>query len=218
MQTVFDAGRAAESPAPPEILVRELGRVSYEGAWHAMRSFTAARTPITADELWLLEHPPVYTVGVAGRAVHLPKSDNGIAVVHTDRGGQITFHGPGQLVVYLLLDMKRRALTVRPLVRAMEGAVIDLLAEYAIAAESRPEAPGVYVRSAKIAAVGLRVTRGCCYHGLALNVDMDLSPFHAIDPCGYPGLAVSQLRDLGVSDSVSAAGARLLPHLRSRLT
>ncbi len=169
------------------VLVRRLGRVEYEPTWRAMRSFTTSRGPDTADEIWLLEHPPVYTLGVSARHAHLPRSANGIAIVPIDRGGQITYHGPGQLVAYLLLDMKRRGLTVRPLVRAMEQAVIDLLGTYGIAAQARAEAPGVYVGTAKIAAVGLRVTRGCCYHGLALNVDVDPSPFHRIDPCGYPG-------------------------------
>lgn len=184
---------------PPPLVVKRLGVVEYEPTWRAMQAFTAARTPETPDEIWLLQHPPIYTLGVAGREAHLPRGRDDIPVIRIDRGGQITYHGPGQVVAYLLLDMKRRGLTVRPLVRRMEGAVIDSLADYGISAAGRVEAPGVYVGAAKIAALGLRVTRGCCYHGLALNVDMDLSPFNAIDPCGYPGLSVTQLKDLGVA-------------------
>jgi lipoyl(octanoyl) transferase len=178
-----------------------------------MQAFTAARDPSTRDEIWLLEHAPVYTLGIAGRDAHRPRGRDDIPVIRTDRGGQITYHGPGQLVAYVLLDMKRRRLAVRPLVRLLEGSVIDLLREYGIDAANRIEAPGVYVGNAKIAALGLRVTRGGCYHGLALNVDMDLSPFQVIDPCGYPGLSVTQLRDLGVSDDVEIVGERLLHHL-----
>jgi lipoyl(octanoyl) transferase len=200
-------------PDTPSIIVRELGRAAYEPTWRAMQAYTAARAPETPDELWLLEHPPVYTVGVAGRAAHLPRIDCEIPVVKTDRGGQITYHGPGQIVAYLLLDLKRRGLAVRPLVTRMEAAVIDLLADYGIPAAARPDAPGVYVGAAKVAALGLRVTRGCCYHGLALNVDMNLSPFHGIDPCGYPGLAVTQLRELGVADDLERVSARLAGHL-----
>ena len=174
-----------------------------------MQSFTASRTAETPDELWLVQHPPVYTLGVAGRLEHLPHERQDIPVVRTDRGGQITYHGPGQIVAYVLLDMRRRHLTIRPLVRKLETAVIDLLDDYGTTAAGRPEAPGVYVGDAKIAALGLRVTRGCCYHGLALNVDMDLSPFNEIDPCGYPGLAVTQLRDLGVLDSIETVGEKL---------
>jgi lipoyl(octanoyl) transferase len=192
------------------LVVRHLGTAAYEPTWHAMQSFTAARTPETSDELWALQHPPVYTVGVAGRAQHLPRGRDDIPVVRIDRGGQITYHGPGQIVVYVLLDMKRRGLTVRPLVRRLEQAVIDLLHDYGISATGRVDAPGVYVGAAKIAALGLRVTRGCCYHGLALNVDMDLSPFEVIDPCGYPGLAVTQLRDLGVIESLDTVMKRLV--------
>jgi len=189
--------------------VRRLGRVEYEATWRAMQAYTSARSSDSPDELWVLEHAPVYTLGIAGRDEHLPRAANGIPVVRTDRGGQITYHGPGQVVIYLLLDMRRRNLSVRPLVRIMERAVIDLLAAYGVEAEGRSEAPGVYVRGAKVAALGLRVRNGCCYHGLAFNVDMDLSPFHAIDPCGYPGLAVTQARDLGIGDDVATLGRRL---------
>ena len=200
-----------------ELRVRRLGRTEYESTWHAMQEFTARRGSEGADELWLTEHAPVYTLGVAGRAAHLPRTDNGIPVVKVDRGGQITYHGPGQVVAYLLLDMRRRGLTVRPLVRMMEHAVIDLLAGYGIAAEGRTEAPGVYVGGAKIAALGLRIRNGRCYHGLAFNVDMDLSPFHAIDPCGYSGLAVTQARDLGIADGAELLGEKLVDHLLKKL-
>lgn len=203
--------------AQPALLLRRLGRVDYEPTWRAMQAFTAQRDAHTPDELWVLEHPPVYTLGIAGKAEHLPRTDNGIPVVRIDRGGQITYHGPGQVVIYLLLDMRRRGLSVRPLVRRMEQAVIDLLAESAVAAQGRLDAPGVYVNGAKIAALGLRIRNGCCYHGLALNVDMDLSPFHAINPCGYPGLEVTQMRDLGIAASPELAGARLIQHLMRTL-
>jgi lipoyl(octanoyl) transferase len=193
----------------PALRVKELGLAAYEPTWRAMQAFSTTRTSETRDEMWLVQHPPVYTLGIAARPLHLPRVDNGIAVVRTDRGGQITYHGPGQVVVYLLLDMKRRGLTVRPLVRLMEGAVIDLLRDYGISARHRIEAPGVYVDDAKIAAVGLRISRGCCYHGLALNVDMDLSPFFAIDPCGYPGLTVTQLAGLGVNESFEVVTQKL---------
>ncbi|MDH5534662.1 MAG: lipoyl(octanoyl) transferase LipB [Betaproteobacteria bacterium] len=197
-------------PAP---FVRQLGRVEYEPTWRAMQKFTAARGPESADEIWLLEHPPVYTIGVAGKAEHLPRVANGIPVVRVDRGGQITYHGPGQIVAYVLLDMRRLGITVRRLVRGLEGAVIDLLGDYGVRAVGSVEAPGVYVGAAKIAALGLRIRNGCCYHGLALNVDMDLTPFHAINPCGYPGLDVAQIRDLGVSDSQELVGRKLTQNL-----
>jgi lipoyl(octanoyl) transferase len=203
----------ADIAATPDLAIKHLALVEYEPTWRAMQAFTSARTSDTLDELWVLEHPPVYTVGIAGRGVHLPRERRDIPVVRIDRGGQITYHGPGQIVVYLLLDMKRRGITVRPLVRLMETAVIDSLADFGIAAAGRVEAPGVYVGDAKIAALGLRVSRGCCYHGLALNVDMDLSPFTDIDPCGYPGLTVTQLRDLGVDASPELVARKLTQHL-----
>lgn len=207
------ASAAIESPR-----VRHLGLVPYAPTLAQMREFTARRDAATRDELWLLEHPPVYTVGIAGRDEHLPRIDNGIPVERIDRGGQITYHGPGQLVLYLLLDLRRRGLSVRPLVRRMEQAVVQLLAGHGIVAEGRAEAPGVYVGAAKIAALGLRVRNGCCYHGLALNVDVDLAPFHAINPCGYPGLAVTRLRDLGVTDSREHIGERLIQCMMENLT
>ena len=195
------------------IKINRLGLLDYESSWRAMQNYTARRDAGSPDELWLLQHPSVYTLGVAGRSAHLPRIANGIPVVKVDRGGQITYHGPGQVVIYLLLDLQRRALTVRQLVRLMELSVIGLLAELGISATGRVEAPGVYVDNAKIAALGLRVRRGCCYHGLALNVDMDLAPFRAIDPCGYPGLEVTQMRDLGIMDSPDAVGERLVDHM-----
>jgi lipoyl(octanoyl) transferase len=192
------------------MLIKSLGRTEYGAAYDAMRHFTQERGARTADELWLTEHPPVYTVGMAGRAEHFPRApERGIPVVRIDRGGQITYHGPGQAVAYVLLDLQRRSLTVRRLVTLLEQAVIDLLAGYNVAASRKPGAPGVYVDEAKIAALGLRVRRGCCYHGLALNVDMDLSPFHAIDPCGYPGLKVTQARALGIADDLEQVSRRL---------
>jgi lipoyl(octanoyl) transferase len=195
------------------IVVRSLELVDYESTLGAMRSFTAVRQADTPDEIWLLEHRPVYTLGIATRRTHLPRDARDIKIVQSDRGGQITYHGPGQVVAYLLLDMKRRHLSVRPLVRLMEEAMIKLLLEYGISASNRVEAPGVYVGDAKIGAVGLRVTRGCCYHGIALNVDMDLSPFKAIDPCGFADLAVTQLKDLGVRASVRHVSDKLATHL-----
>ena len=197
--------------------VRELGRVEYESTWRAMQAYTDRRAPDTADEIWVLEHPPVYTLGVAGREQHLPRVANGIPVVRTDRGGQITYHGPGQTVIYLLLDLRRRGLTVRPLVRLMEQAVIDWLGRHGIAGEGRADAPGVYVRGAKIAALGLRIRNGCSYHGLALNVSMDLAPFHAIDPCGYSGLEVTQASELGIVGDAARAGRELARVLLEKL-
>lgn len=205
----------AHSPLPiaGEFLVRRLGLADYETTWHRMRDFTMARTADTPDELWSVEHAPVYTLGVAAKPEHLPRTDNGIPLVRTDRGGQITFHGPGQIVVYTLLDLRRRNLGVRTLVRRLEQAVIELLQGYRIDANGREDAPGVYVAGAKIAALGLRIRNGCCYHGLSLNVDMDLAPFAAINPCGYPGLEVTQLRDLGVCDPAGAVAEKLLDRL-----
>jgi lipoyl(octanoyl) transferase len=181
-----------------------------------MREFTAHRTHETPDELWLCEHPPVFTQGLAGKPEHLLR-DIGIPVVKIDRGGQITYHGPGQVIAYLLLDIRRRGLTIRGLVARMEQAVIDLLAEYGVGGERLAGAPGVYVDGAKIAALGLKVKNGCCYHGLALNVDMDLSPFAAINPCGYAGMAVTQLRELCAATDTQQVRERLAAHLERTL-
>lgn len=195
-------------------LLRHLGRVDYEPTWRAMQDFTAGRGADTPDEIWLLEHPPVFTLGMAGKREHL-LADIGVPVVPIDRGGQVTYHGPGQVVAYLLLDLRRRGYGVRELVRRIEQAVIGLLGDYGVAGARLAGAPGVYVRQAaaksppapllqrgegmgelaKIAALGLRVKGGCTYHGLALNVDLDLAPYRAINPCGYAGMAVTRLRD-----------------------
>lgn len=197
---------------PQPLVVKHLGLVEYEPTWRAMQAFTAARTADTPDEIWLLQHPPVFTLGMAGKREHL-LTDIGVPVVAIDRGGQITYHGPGQVVIYLLLDLKRCGFGIKELVRRMEQAIIDVLATYAIAAERLPGAPGVYVAGAKIAALGLRVKNGCTYHGLSLNVDMDLTPFHAINPCGYAGMAVTQIRDLSARAAVHEAGDGLLASL-----
>lgn len=216
--SIAAAPTAATAPRlAPEVRVRQLGRTDYLPTWRAMQEFTAQRAADTADELWLSEHPPVYTLGVAGRAAHLPRVANGIPVIKVDRGGQITYHGPGQIVLYVLLDLRRRGLPVRPLVRLMEDAVIDLLAAYGVAAAGSLEAPGVYVNGAKVAALGLRIRDGRSYHGLAFNVDMDLSPFHVIDPCGYSGLAVTQARDLGITKSRELLADKLVHLLLERL-
>ncbi|ATE62166.1 lipoyl(octanoyl) transferase LipB [Thauera sinica] len=199
------------------MIVKRLGRVDYEPALEAMRVFTAQRTGSTPDELWLLEHPPVYTLGQAGRPEHLLQNPAAIPLVHIDRGGQITYHGPGQLVAYLLVDLPRRRLKVRGLVTLMEQAVIDTLADYGLAAGRKEGAPGVYVDGAKIAALGLRVRNGCCYHGLSLNVDMDLTPFGWINPCGYEGLRTVQMKDFGIAETVPGAGETLLAHLQRLL-
>ena len=197
-------------------MIRQLGRVDYEPTWRAMQAFTAQRTQgdeATPDELWLCEHPPVFTQGLAGKPEHLLR-DIGIPVVKIDRGGQITYHGPGQIVCYLLLDLKRRGLTVKTLVNRMEQAVIDLLAEQGVAAGRKAGAPGVYVGDAKIAALGLKVKRNCCYHGLALNIAMDLTPFAAINPCGYAGMAVTQLSAFVPHASMGKVGAKLAVQLQ----
>lgn len=198
------------------MLVRNLGRTDYTATWLAMREFTAQRTTATLDELWLTEHAPVYTVGLNRKDLCLPLRQD-IPLVHTDRGGKITYHGPGQVVIYLLLDLARRRLAVRGLVVAMESAVISLLAEYGVIATSRQEAPGVYVDGRKIASIGLRLKYGCCYHGLSINVDMDLTPFSAIDPCGYRGLEVTQTHDLGIDADAATLSARLTSLLDEQL-
>lgn len=198
------------------MIVRSLGRVEYEPTWQAMRRFTDERTPDTEDELWLLEHPPVYTLGMAADRAHVLDVGD-VPLVQTDRGGQVTYHGPGQLVAYPLLDLRRNGLTVRGLVMLLEQCVIDLLAAEGIEALGRRDAPGVYVRGSKIAALGLRVRRGASYHGLALNVDLDAAPFARINPCGMAGLAVTSLRALGVSWTVAETGRRFAERLAARL-
>ena len=198
------------------VVVRRLGLADYATTYDAMRSFTAGRGPETPDELWIVEHPPVYTLGQAGKPEHILR-DVGIPVVPIDRGGQVTYHGPGQVVVYLLLDLTRRKLKVRELVSAIEQAVIDLLGDHGVTAERHAGAPGVYVGEAKIAVLGLRIRHGCSYHGVSLNVDMDLSPFDAINPCGYPGLKVIQTKDLNLPLTAHKAGEQLCQHLLQQL-
>lgn len=198
----------AARSAPGAIRSKRLGLADYLPTYVAMRRFTEARDAETPDELWILEHPPVYTAGMAARSEHFPRRP-GIPLARTDRGGQITYHGPGQAVVYTLVDLARRGLGVRAMVRLIEQAVIDELDARGVRSELRRGAPGVYVEGAKIAALGLRVRRGCCYHGVALNVDMDLAPFSEIDPCGYPGLAVTQTSTLAVKAGVEELGDSL---------
>ena len=203
--------------SPPfSLAVKYLGLVDYVPTWRAMQEFTAQRAAHTPDELWLLQHPPVYTLGLAGKREHILRAST-IPIVGVDRGGQVTYHGPGQVVGYVLLDLKRRGYGVRELVQRLEQALIDLLDGYGVQAARRAKAPGVYVAEHKIAALGLRIKRGMSYHGLALNVDMDLAPFQAINPCGYEGLEVTQLRALGVEDSVDTVACRLAAQLEMKL-
>lgn len=192
--------------------VLNLGQSRYDSVFEAMRAYTEARDAATEDQIWLTEHDPVFTQGQAGKAEHLLMPGD-IPVVQTDRGGQVTYHGPGQVVLYTLVDLGRRGIRVRDFVCLLEQAVIDLLAAHAVHAARRPGAPGVYVDGAKVAALGIRVARGCAFHGLALNIDMDLAPFEAIDPCGYPGLRVTQTRDLGVALTPAQAGGALAAQL-----
>ncbi len=196
----------------PTLIIKRLGRVAYEPTWRAMQAANKARAADTADELWLLEHPPVFTLGLAGKACHL-LAPGDIDVVKIDRGGQVTYHGPGQLVVYLLLDLRRLNFGVKELVNRIEQSVIDLLGEYAVESQRLAGMPGVYVGHAKIAAIGLRVANHATFHGLSLNIDMDLEPFSRINPCGYPGLRVTQLTDcaahIGGEDKMSVIADRL---------
>jgi lipoyl(octanoyl) transferase len=204
---------ARQHPGP---VLKRLGRVEYPEALEAMRRFTRTRDAHTPDELWLLEHPPVYTLGQGADATHGPRRGD-IPVLRVERGGEVTYHGPGQVVLYTLVDLGRRAIRVRDFVCLLEQAVIDLLALHGVRAERRPGAPGVYANGAKVAALGIRVARGRAFHGLALNVDMDLAPFEAIDPCGYPGLRVTQTRDLGIALTPAQAGAALAARLEEGL-
>ena len=205
--------RAHDRPAP---IIRHLGRVDYHSTWQRMQQFTDARTALSADELWFLEHPAVFTLGLTGRREHL-LAPGDIPIVHSDRGGQVTYHGPGQLVVYALLDLRRAGLGVRELVTALEQSVVRYAAELGITAMAKPQAPGVYVAGRKLASVGIRIRRRASYHGLALNVNMDLEPFQRINPCGYPGLAMTQLADLAPVADVEAAAAGLRPHVLGAL-
>jgi len=196
------------------VRVVSMGLSPYEPTLAAMREFTARRSADTPDELWLLEHPPVYTLGLAADAAHGPKAGGTIPVVQVERGGEITYHGPGQVVLYTLVDLARRGIKVKQFVAMLEQSVIDLLDTRA---ERKRGAPGIYVNGAKIAALGIRVSRGCAFHGLALNVDMDLTPFSAINPCGFPGLQVTQTRDLGIKDGKDVLGANLAAILVGKL-
>jgi lipoyl(octanoyl) transferase len=193
-------------------VLRWLGRVDYEPTWRAMQAFTEARDSATIDEIWFLEHPPVFTLGMNAAREHV-LAPGEIPLVQIDRGGQVTYHGPGQLVVYPLLDVRRSALGVRQLVMALENAVIALAAQWNIEAEGRRDAPGIYVAGRKLASIGLRIRRGCSYHGLAFNVAMDLEPFGRINPCGYRGLQVTDLRSLGVTLDLRTAAQLLAPQL-----
>jgi lipoyl(octanoyl) transferase len=193
-------------------IARWRGRVEYEPTWRAMQAFTESRDALTPDEIWFLEHPPVYTLGLAGKPEHL-LAPGSIPVVPIDRGGQVTYHGPGQLVVYPLIDVRRLGIGVRALVSALEAAIVDAVAERGVDAYPRAEAPGVYVQGRKLASIGLRIRRGATYHGLALNVGMDLEPFTRINPCGYVGLEVTDLARLAAPISLPAMATILLPHL-----
>jgi lipoyl(octanoyl) transferase len=204
------------SSSKPAILVRHLGRTDYTQTWLAMQQFNADRTPSTADEVWVTEHFPVYTLGLNRQGVRLPNASD-IPLVMTDRGGKITYHGPGQLIIYPLLDLKRHGLSVRKLVSVLENSVIAWLAEYGVQAQAKSNAPGVYVQEAKIAALGLRIKNNGSYHGLSVNVAMDLSPFGAIDPCGYAGLAVTQTQELGLQLTLSQAAEQLTAKLVKQL-
>jgi lipoyl(octanoyl) transferase len=203
------------------LIIRRLGVSEFEAISLAMQTFTATRTGSTPDEVWLTEHPPVYTLGLNRKNVRQPMRDD-IAVINTDRGGKITYHGPGQVIIYVLLDLTRRKLNIRSLVSLLENTVIELLADYDVSATSQKEAPGVYVQLkdaeiAKIASLGLRIKNNCCYHGLSLNVEMDLTPFEAIDPCGYAGLKVIKTKDLGITENTQTLGELLVQKLTAKL-
>ena len=208
---------AAEFPRQPDVEFRALGRREFEPVWRAMQRYTDERGPGTPDQIWFTEHPPVFTLGLNASRKHL-LAPGDIPVIQTDRGGQVTYHGPGQLMVYPLLDLRRAALGVRDLVTALERSVIDLLAESAVEASTRAGAPGVYVRNRKIASVGLRVRRGASYHGMALNVDVDLEPFSRINPCGFEGLEMTDFVRLGLAGDLNSVASglqmHLLPHLK----
>ncbi len=209
------------------LLVKRLGLVDYESTYQAMREFTQARSSDTPDEIWLLEHPPVFTLGLAGDPSNLHSPSSQIPLVQVDRGGEITYHGPGQIVMYLLLDLRRLGIFVKELVFRIEQALIDTLADYGIAAERHPGAPGIYIAQAqgiateywgsKIAALGLKVSKGCSYHGLALNVETDLNAFARIHPCGYEGLRTIDMQTLGIKDNIEIISQTLLGHLQKQL-
>lgn len=197
-------------------VIQYLGVCQYNETWDAMRQFVAERAADSADEIWIVQHHPVFTLGLAGRSEHV-LAPGDIPVIHCDRGGQVTYHGPGQVIAYTMLDLKRLGIGPKALVRRIEQSVIALLASYDIVGVRKPGAPGVYVNGAKIAALGLRIRRGYTYHGVAINVDMDLSPFERIDPCGYAGLEVTQLSKLAAIDSVSVVEHALEKQLRAHI-
>jgi lipoyl(octanoyl) transferase len=206
-----------QDPGAPALpLVKYLGLTEHAATFVAMQAFTAARGAATPDEIWITEHPPVYTLGLAGKPEHVLNPQN-IPVVPIDRGGQVTYHGPGQVVAYLLIDLRRRDLKVRELVALIEDALLATLADYGVAAHRREGMPGVYVENAKIAALGLKIRNGCSYHGASLNVAMDLAPFFGINPCGYEGLATAQLSQFVADANVLEAGRRLAAHLLAAL-
>lgn len=201
---------------PADLVIKRLGLVEYEPTWHDMQAFTDRRDAQTADEIWLLQHPPVYTLGLNGSPEHLLAPAD-IPVINIDRGGQVTYHGPGQLVVYPMIDLRRQSLGVRELVSALEQSVIDLAANHGIDAQARADAPGVYVAGRKLASLGLRIRRGCSYHGLAFNIDMDLEPFSRINPCGFEDLEVTQLKDLGGPADLELVATELEQYLLKNL-
>lgn len=200
----------------PALQIRQLGLTDYAATLAEMQAFTAARSPDTPDQLWITEHPPVYTLGLNRRGVRLPQND--IPVVNVDRGGKITYHGPGQLIIYCLIDLARSHLNVRQLVSILENSLIAFLSAYGVAAEARADAPGVYVAGKKIASLGLRLKNQCCYHGLSLNIDTDLQPFADIDPCGYAGMQMTQTRDLNIALTMPDIAAELTQRLKEKLT
>jgi lipoyl(octanoyl) transferase len=197
--------------------IRKLSLQEYEATWRDMQHFTTHRSPETPDEIWLLEHPAVYTLGLSGKREHLLTPSKTIPIIQSDRGGQVTYHGPGQLVVYTLLDIKRLNINIRELVTLLEQAMINTLADYGIEAIARADAPGVYINGKKIGSIGLRIKNNCSYHGLSLNNNMNLSPFDAINPCGYPGLKVTQLADLGVNVNIAELADRLVQAITSQI-
>ena len=208
------------------VLIKNLGLVDYQDAYIAMQSFTKERLPTTPDELWILQHPSVFTLGLAGNAANLHQPVKHIPLIEVDRGGEITYHGPGQIIIYLLLDLKRKQLFVKELVCAIEQSVIDTLTKYGVLAERKPGAPGIYIamrnqtssfEGAKIAALGLKITKQCSYHGLALNVAMDMRPFDAIHPCGYEGLQTIDMKTLGISENIDLVATCLVDHLKRQL-
>lgn len=200
----------------PQLRIRQLGLADYESTWKAMKDFTQVRDLDTPDELWIVEHPPVFTLGRNGKAEHILQRSS-IPIIKVDRGGQVTYHGPGQVVIYFLLDLHRRKLGIRRLVTLIEDCIVELLAQYKINANSEPKAPGVYVDGKKIAALGLRVSKGRTTHGLSLNVDMDLTPFSYINPCGYKGLEITQTQNLSINEDMTALATQLQTMLIKQL-